>query len=127
MIYLVNFLIHKENWKHNVQWLSIITVHFYVRISYGDWIESHYFSPDKVTGYLWELTLSLRNNDKLQVTSESQENILTVYHFSKYSTTTYSLSVSLHKFTSWIFLQILYIKGYMKHGEPMVIVTIMPC
>ena len=62
-------------------------------------VNAQYFSPDKVTGYLWELTLSLRKKYKLQVTSESQENILTVYHFIKYSTT-YSLPVSLQKFTS---------------------------
>ena len=63
---------------------------------------------------------------KLQVTSESQDNILIVYHFLKYSTTTYSLPVSLQKFTSWIFLQILYTIGYQKHEEPMVIMTIRP-
>ena len=89
-------------------------------------MNAQYFSLDKVTGYLWELTLSEKNY-KIQVTSESQENILTVSHISKYSTTTYSLLVSLQKFTSWIFLQILYITGYQKHGEPMVIVTIMLC
>ena len=81
-------------------------------INYNWWMDN--ISPH----YLWELRLSLRKNDKLQVTSESQ--------FSKYSTTTYSSPVSLQKVTSWIFLQILYIMGYLKHGKPMVIVTIEP-